>query len=110
MKRNEEKTLKFTFWKFCVTDRQTDGPRDTPFFRDARTHLKRKLKEVHKITLISLTLRTPFCILKEISTLTSVSVSTNFTMGTDALSRTLNAGREKKNTEMVKFVNTIVHE
>ena len=44
MKRNDEKTLKIAFRNFRVTDKhsdgQTDRPRDTPSYRDARTHLK----------------------------------------------------------------------
>ena len=43
MKRNEEKTLEIAFRNFSRsghTDRQIDSPRDTPYYRDARTHLK----------------------------------------------------------------------
>ena len=37
-----EKMLDFDVFNECVTDQPTDRPTDTAYYRDARTHLKRK--------------------------------------------------------------------
>ena len=38
----DEKMLDFDVFNECVTDRPTDRPTDTAYYRDARTHLKKE--------------------------------------------------------------------
>ena len=50
-----EKMHEFDVFNECVTDQPTDRPTDTAYYRDARTHLKRK-RNINKIDTFLITI------------------------------------------------------